>query len=68
MEFGFKSTGERILKTVNIWRSLRQESWFIALSVCLGIVLLKITRRRSWVWRATAVVRPNYYYVDFDWA
>jgi len=37
-KFTFESVHERILKSVNIWRSYRQESWLSDILCDLGIL------------------------------
>jgi len=58
----------RILRSVNIWRSYRQESWSPhALSVSGNCPAERWrTRHIFWVWQETAVV--NCCQIDFDLA
>jgi len=55
---------KRILRSINIWLSYRQESWLPhGLSVCGHCPAERWrTRQISWVWQETAVV--NCCYID----
>jgi len=67
-KFTVASAYERILKSVNIWQSYRQESWLSHVLCVPGHCPAERRRTRhiSWEWQETADV--NCCHINFDLA